>query len=339
MRRWPLRARCSSWCWPRRETAGRPLDRPRRDRPRRATAPARGASADAAARPPRSAPPWRGPKAQVRRRPRPQRAPLTARLALRARAGRGADPGRARVRDPPRAGILFDVGTGEILWERHPDRELPIASLTKMMTARMIATEHRPGEKVLISKAATRTGGSMVGVLPAGKKVPLGALLKGLLLVSGNDAATALAEHDAGLGDRFVRRMNDEAERLGLDCTRFTSPHGLEDKGNHSCPRDLAELARADLAERANRRDRAHRQREPALPDRGRRARALQQQPLHPRGRSDDHRGEDRLHRRRRTLLRDHRRARRPRARRRPARLARPAEPGPEAARARGGSA
>jgi D-alanyl-D-alanine carboxypeptidase len=149
---------------------------------------------------------------------------------------------------PPRAGLMFDVASGEILWERHPDRELPIASLTKMMTAWMIAGEHDPDEKVLISKEATKTGGSAVGVLPAGKKVPLGALLKGLLLVSGNDAATALAEDDAGSVERFVRKMNEEAERLGLDCSHFSSPHGLEDRGNYSCPRDLATLARADLS-------------------------------------------------------------------------------------------
>jgi D-alanyl-D-alanine carboxypeptidase (penicillin-binding protein 5/6) len=143
---------------------------------------------------------------------------------------------------------MFDVETGEILWERHPDRELPIASLTKMMTAWLIATRHRPSEKVLISKDAPKTGGSMVGVLPVGEEVRLGALMEGLLLVSGNDAATALAEHDAGSVGHFVDRMNEEGRRLGLSCTHFSSPHGLEDAGNHSCPRDLALLARADLS-------------------------------------------------------------------------------------------
>lgn len=172
---------------------------------------------------------------------------LEARFALRPEAP--TLPVSHEFNDPPRAGLLFDVASGEILWARHPDRELPIASLTKMMTAYLIVTTHRPGERVLISKAATRTGGSMVGVLPAGRRVRLEALLKGLLLVSGNDAATALAEHDAGTVERFVRRMNREAARLGLRCTHFTSPHGLIDRGNHSCPRDLALLARADLSE------------------------------------------------------------------------------------------
>ncbi|MCB0865162.1 MAG: D-alanyl-D-alanine carboxypeptidase [Solirubrobacterales bacterium] len=152
-------------------------------------------------------------------------------------------------KDPPKAGLMFDVGTGEILWERHPDRELPIASLTKMLTAWMIVTGHRPDEQVRISKSATKAGGSMVGVLPKGKKVRLESLMKGLLLVSGNDAAEALAEHDAGSVGAFVKRMNREAKRLGLQCSHFTSPHGLIDRGNHSCPRDLALLARADLSE------------------------------------------------------------------------------------------
>ena len=151
---------------------------------------------------------------------------------------------------PPRAGIMFDVGTGEILWERHPDRELPIASLTKMLTAWMIATEHRPGEKVLISKAATRTGGSMVGVLPDGQE---GAARRAPSRRCCSSRATTPRPRwpstTRGLVDRFVRRMNRTAAELGLDCSRFASPHGLIDRGNHSCPRDLATLARIDLAE------------------------------------------------------------------------------------------
>jgi D-alanyl-D-alanine carboxypeptidase len=151
---------------------------------------------------------------------------------------------------PPRAGILFDVDTGEVLWERHPRRELPIASLTKMMTALVIADRHRPSERVRITPEALAYEGSGVGALPGGRKVKLEAMLNGLLLVSGNDVAIALAQHDAGTVPRFVRRMNRRARKLRLRCTRFTSPHGLQDRGNHSCPEDLAALARADLANR-----------------------------------------------------------------------------------------
>jgi serine-type D-Ala-D-Ala carboxypeptidase (penicillin-binding protein 5/6) len=149
---------------------------------------------------------------------------------------------------PPEAGVMFDVDSGEILWQRRPYRELPIASLTKMMTALLIAERHRPGEMVMITDEALAYEGSGVGVLPGGKKVRLEPMLNGLLLVSGNDAAIALAQHDAGNVDEFVKRMNTQAVRMGLTCTRFTSPHGLQDEGNYSCPIDLAELARADLA-------------------------------------------------------------------------------------------
>src|SRR6185503_4206482 len=100
-----------------------------------------------------------------------------------------------------------------------------------------------------------------VGVLPKRRKVQLEALLNGLLLVSGNDAAVAIAQHVGGSVPGFVRMMNERARQLGLTCTHYTSPHGLQDAGNHSCAADLATLARADLhlrrIRRIARRDRA----------------------------------------------------------------------------------
>lgn len=149
---------------------------------------------------------------------------------------------------PPRAGILFDVDSGKVLWRRDPGRKLPIASLTKMMTALIVATNDRPGDRVLITKRAAHAAGSAIGVLPKGKEVPLRPLFAGLLMVSGNDAALALARHDAGSVPAFVARMNTWARRLGLTCTHFSTPSGIRDRGNHSCAHDLAELARADLA-------------------------------------------------------------------------------------------
>jgi D-alanyl-D-alanine carboxypeptidase len=101
---------------------------------------------------------------------------------------------------------------------------------------------------VLITPQALAYQGSGVGVLPKGKEVPLRDLFYGLLLVSGNDAAIALAQHDSGSVAAFVRRMNAWRRRLGLRCSHFSSPSGILDRGNYSCPRDLAALARADLA-------------------------------------------------------------------------------------------
>jgi D-alanyl-D-alanine carboxypeptidase len=80
------------------------------------------------------------------------------------------------------AGLLFDVRTGAVLWQRSPERWLAIASLTKMMTALLVATDSKPRDRVLITRAATHFSGSGVGLLPQGKRVPLVPLLYGLLL-------------------------------------------------------------------------------------------------------------------------------------------------------------
>jgi D-alanyl-D-alanine carboxypeptidase len=161
---------------------------------------------------------------------------------------RGAvDPVRLRFHQQPRSGLLFDLDTGEVLWRRLPDRVLPIASLTKMMTALIVVQRSHPGDKVKVTKEALAYKGSGVGVLPRGKRVKLETMLNGLLLPSGNDAAIALAQRVSGTVARFVTRMNERARALGLACTRFSSPSGFEDVGNHSCATDLAAMARAVL--------------------------------------------------------------------------------------------
>lgn len=161
---------------------------------------------------------------------------------------------RLRFTRKPRAGLLFDVRNGRVLWRLNPTRRLPIASLTKMMTALLVVEREDPHDRVKITKQAVTTAGSGIGVLPRGKKVQLEALLNGMLLVSGNDAAVALSRHTAGGVPSFVGLMNRRAGELGLSCTRFSTPHGLRDRGNHSCAIDLAVLARADLAKRRIRR-------------------------------------------------------------------------------------
>jgi D-alanyl-D-alanine carboxypeptidase (penicillin-binding protein 5/6) len=150
-------------------------------------------------------------------------------------------------KQPPRSGLLFDLDTGEVLWRRQPDRVLPIASLTKMMTALLVVEREPPAAKVRVTKEALAYKGSAVGVLPKGKRIKLETMLNGLLLPSGNDAAIALAQRVSGTVAAFVERMNERAGDLGLACTRFSSPDGFEDAGNHSCAIDLAEMARAVL--------------------------------------------------------------------------------------------
>jgi D-alanyl-D-alanine carboxypeptidase (penicillin-binding protein 5/6) len=168
-------------------------------------------------------------------------------------AGVGAPSGRGAVhlafRKPPRAGLLFNLDTGQVLWQRNASLRLPVASLTKMMTALIAVESEPPSAPVLVTRQAVTEGGSKIGMLPLGKRVRLESLLYGLMLPSGNDAAVALAQHISGTIPAFVARMNQEAARLGLGCTRYSSPSGFYDAGNYSCAIDLAELANADLAQ------------------------------------------------------------------------------------------
>ena len=158
-----------------------------------------------------------------------------------------SDKVQVSFKHPPRSGLLFDLDTGAVLWRRQPDRVLPIASLTKMMTAILVVDRARPTAKVRVTKEALAYKGSAVGILPKGKRIKLETMLNGLLLPSGNDAAIALAQRMSGTVAHFVERMNERAGDLGLSCTRFSSPDGFEDAGNHSCAIDLAEMARALL--------------------------------------------------------------------------------------------
>jgi serine-type D-Ala-D-Ala carboxypeptidase (penicillin-binding protein 5/6) len=157
------------------------------------------------------------------------------------------DPVQIDFKHPPRSAMLFDLDTGAVLWRHRPNRVLPIASLTKMMTALVVVEREKADAKVRVTKEALAYKGSGVGLLPKGKRVKLETMLNGLLLPSGNDAAIALAQRVSGTVAGFVERMNEKADDLGLTCTRFSSPDGFVDAGNHSCAVDLAEMARAVL--------------------------------------------------------------------------------------------
>ena len=154
---------------------------------------------------------------------------------------------RVRLKLPLTSALLFNVNTGQVLWSRRPDDVLPIASLTKMMTALVAVAHTKPTDTAYISARAVRFTGSGMGVLPVHKQVPVKTLLYGLLLPSGNDAAVALAQHVAGSVDGFIAMMNAHARAMGLTCTHFSTVSGVIDRGNYSCTHDLATLAHAVL--------------------------------------------------------------------------------------------
>lgn len=130
---------------------------------------------------------------------------------------------------------------GMSLYEKNADMPLPMASTTKLMTA-IIALEACALDEIVEIKSeyCNIEGSSMY--LAAGEKYTVRELVAGLLLVSGNDAALALAGHIAGDSAQFAALMNAKAQALGMINTHYTNPHGLTEKGHYTTARDLARL-------------------------------------------------------------------------------------------------
>lgn len=145
--------------------------------------------------------------------------------------------------------LLMDADSGHIIVEHNADEQVPPASLTKMMTAYILAYEVEVGnvslaDEVRISENAWRTEGSRM-FIQEGKFVLLEDLMRGVVIQSGNDASVAVAEHIAGSEEAFADLMNQHAARLGMKNTRFYNSTGLPDEGHLTTARDLAILARA----------------------------------------------------------------------------------------------
>jgi len=157
---------------------------------------------------------------------------------------------RASVPEPElklKSWLLMDFGSGKILSSGSPDKRIEPASLTKIMTSYVVFDRIKKGlfsleDKVLISNKAWRTGGSRMFV-KVNTKVSLGALLRGLIVQSGNDAAVAMAEYVAGTELGFAALMNQEAARLGMKNTHFVNSTGLPDPKHYTTARDLAILS------------------------------------------------------------------------------------------------
>jgi len=139
------------------------------------------------------------------------------------------------------ATALIDVSSGRILYSNNGDKPLRIASLTKIMTAIVAIEAGSLSDKVKVSVKAYGVEGSSI-YLHLGEEMNLHHMLYGLMLRSGNDAATAIAEHIGGSLDGFIMMMNDKAEQLGMTHSHFTNPHGLDAKEHYSSANDMAKL-------------------------------------------------------------------------------------------------
>jgi len=145
-----------------------------------------------------------------------------------------------------RSYILLDYNTGQIIAEKDADRPVPPASITKLMTAYIVFGALTSGDihlndMVTVSKKAWQMGGSKM-FIEVGKKVSVHNLLMGMIVQSGNDATTALAQYVGGTEGAFVSEMNAVAKKLGMSHTHYENPTGWPTDGHHMSARDISTL-------------------------------------------------------------------------------------------------
>ncbi|MBU2713287.1 D-alanyl-D-alanine carboxypeptidase family protein [Zooshikella harenae] len=153
--------------------------------------------------------------------------------------------------------FLFDADTGKILVEHNANKRLPPASLTKLMTAYVADNELKEGnisldDQVLVSEKAWRMKGSLM-FIEVNSKVSVRDLLKGIIIVSGNDASVALAEHIAGSEESFASLMNATAQKLNMKDSHFVNSTGWPADNHYTTAHDLAVLAKAIIYEHPSR--------------------------------------------------------------------------------------
>ena len=155
---------------------------------------------------------------------------------------RPVSPGDALPQVTATSAIVMEVSTGKIIYQRNADQKMFPASTTKLMTLIMALEHGGLDEIVTVSQNAFGVEGSSL-YLEQNDKMPLGELLEGMILLSGNDAATAVAEHCGGNVSAFANQMNIRAKQLGATNTHFTNPHGLPDENHYTTAHDLAVMA------------------------------------------------------------------------------------------------
>lgn len=153
------------------------------------------------------------------------------------------------------AEILIEANTGQVLSSLDPDKRLPMASVTKVMSLLLWAEMLEEGtltleEKVKATSAVQDTDGSVIWLVP-GEEMTAAELLEAVIIASANDACVALAEHTAGSEAQFVKLMNKKAKALGMADTHYANCVGYDDNAHYTTARDIAtvtaELMRYDV--------------------------------------------------------------------------------------------
>lgn len=146
------------------------------------------------------------------------------------------------------SGILIEANSGRIIYEKEKDKQVAVASMTKMVAQIIILENIEAGkikwdDVITVSKNAEEMGGSQI-YLQQGEKITVEDLMKGISMASGNDATVAMAEVISGTEERFVKLMNQKVKELGLKNTAFKNCTGLDEEGHYSSAYDMAMIAR-----------------------------------------------------------------------------------------------
>lgn len=141
-----------------------------------------------------------------------------------------------------RCAVAYDRNSKTIIYGKNEEEKVPMASTTKIMTAIILVENANLDEEVIVCKKAAMVGGSTIN-LKTGDKITYNDLLYGLMLESGNDAATQIAISLAGSTEEFAELMNDKAKELGLKSTHFVTPHGLDNEEHYTTATELAIIA------------------------------------------------------------------------------------------------
>lgn len=146
------------------------------------------------------------------------------------------------------SGILIEANSGEIIYEKDKDKQVSVASMTKMVAQIIILEEIEKKnihweDIVTVSRNASDMGGSQI-YLEEGEKMSVKDLMKGVSVASANDATVALAEYISGSEEKFVKRMNHKVKELGLKNTHFVNCTGLDEENHYSSSYDMAMIAR-----------------------------------------------------------------------------------------------
>ena len=157
----------------------------------------------------------------------------------------------AEIETEAAGAVLMDAATGKILYEKEPDKELPPASVTKLMTLLVAAEALESGrvkltDKIIGSENAAKLGGSQIYLEP-GETFSLEEMLIAIAVGSANDGCVAVAEHISGTHEAYVEEMNRKAEELGLQHTHFINAYGLPAEGHYTSAYDLAVMSREAL--------------------------------------------------------------------------------------------